>query len=133
MEKLPEYFIGLVSQYTGALNSEQAERYARSVIEAWYFSLDQEAQKKLRETLPKYLTSSRRVFQSVLKPKLNPDQDAIFSTRLMHQLLITDQYEVRQITAGVFKSLKIVSSQTDKFAYSRLISGRSLQKIYIGS
>lgn len=133
MEKLPEYFIGLVSQYTGALNSEQAERYARSVIEAWYFSLDQEAQKKLSATLPKYLTPSRRVFQSVLKPKLNPDQDAIFSTRLMHQLLITDQYEVRQITAGVFKSLKIVSSQPDKFAYSRLISGRSLQKIYIGS
>ena len=133
MEKVPEYFIGLVSQYTGAINTEQSARYARSVIEAWYFSLDQLSQAKLHETLPSYLAPRKNIFNSILKPKLNPDQDSVFTARLMSELSITDPNEVKQITSGVLKSLKIVSSQKDKFKYSELIAGRKLKKIFIES
>jgi hypothetical protein len=49
----------------------------------------------------------------------------------MIDLSKTDHDEVVQIIKGVMKSLKVVSSQSNKFAYSNLFTSKKLQKIFI--
>lgn len=128
---MPDYFIALLTQYSGALNQEQAERFARSIVDAWYFSSDEESRKKLMKLLPEYLRPKKNLFFSSVRFKSKISQDEIFFTRLMIDLSKTDQDEVVQIIKGVMKSLKVVSSQSNKFAYSNLFTSKKLQKIFI--
>lgn len=128
---MPDYFIALISQYSGALNQEQAERFARSIIDAWYFSSDEDSRKKLQKLLPEYLKPKKNLFFNSIRQRNKVSQDDIFFTRLMIDLSKTDQDEVVQIIKGVMKSLKVVSSQSSKFAYSNLFSSKKLQKIFI--
>jgi hypothetical protein len=128
---MPDYFIALISQYSGALNQEQAERFARSIIDAWYFSSDEDSRKKLQKLLPDYLKPKKNLFFNSIRQRSKISQDDIFFTRLMIDLSKTDQDEVVQIIKGVMKSLKVVSSQSSKFAYSNLFSSKKLQKIFI--
>lgn len=128
---MPDYFIALLTQYSGALNQEQAERFARSIVDAWYFSSDEESRKKLMKLLPDYLRPKKNLFFSIVRFKSKISQDEIFFTRLMIDLSKTDQDEIVQIIKGVMKSLKVVSSQSNKFAYSNLFTSKKLQKIFI--
>ena len=133
IKDMPEYFLALVSQYTAAINPEQAQRYSKSVISAWYFSSNAETQSKLRKLLPAYLLPQNRLFHSMRKPKTNPNQDLVYNTRLLTELSVTDQKEINHITSGVFRSLKVISSQKNKFAYAELIEGSKLKSIFIKS
>lgn len=130
---MPDYFISLIMQYAGALNPEQATRYASSVINAWYFSIDQKSQRQLAELLPQYLRPTRRVFFNFTKPRVAENQDQIFVSRVQLDLSKTSPEESEQIISGVMKSIKVISSQQQKFAYSRLITGQKIQKIFIES
>lgn len=130
---MPDYFTSLVMQYSGALNAEQAERYAKSVINAWYFSIDQKSQKKLEILLPEYLRPSKRIFLSFTKPRVADNQDEVFIARVKVDLAKTGAEESLQVIQGVMKSLKVVSSQRQKFTYSQLLTGKKLQKVYIES
>jgi hypothetical protein len=128
---MPEYFLALVSQYSGALNKSQAERYAKSVVDAWYYSSDNKTKTELLSLLPEYLRPQKKLFHNVLSPKVNLDQDDIFISRVMAELSKTDSNEAEQIIAGVFKSLKIISSQKSKFKYHSALNGRMIKKVFI--
>jgi hypothetical protein len=128
---MPDYFIALVSQYSGALNQEQAERYARSIISAWYFSSDEANRKKLISLLPDYLRPKKNLFFNSVRYKSRVSQDDIFFTRLMIDLSKTDQDEVAHIIKGVMKSLKVVSSQSSRFAYHELFTSKKLQQMFL--
>lgn len=130
---MPDYFISLIMQYAGALNSDQAERYSKSVVSAWYFSIDQKSQRQLALLLPEYLRPARRVFFSFAKAKPAANQDQLFVSRVQLDLSKTSPEESEQVIRGVMKSLKVISSQHQKFAYSRLLTGQKLQKIFIES
>ena len=128
---MPDYFIALVSQYSGALNQEQAERYARSIVNAWYFSSDEASRKKLLNLLPEYLRPKKNLFFNSVRYKSKISQDDIFFTRLMIDLSKTDQDEVAHIIKGVMKSLKVVSSQSSRFAYHGLFTSKKLQQMFL--
>ena len=128
---MPDYFVALITQYCGALNQDQAERFARAIIDAWYFSSDEDAKKKIVKLWPEYLQPKKNIFFNKIKYANKINQDEIFFTRLMIDLSKTDQDEIIQIIRGVMKSLKIVSSQSSKFAYSNLFTSKRLQKIFI--
>lgn len=128
---MPDYFVALVSQYSGALNQDQAERYARSIISAWYFSSDEPTRKKLISLLPEYLRPKKNLFFNSVRHKSKISQDDIFFTRLMIDLSKTDQDEITHIIKGVLKSLKVVSSQSTRFAYHGLFTSKKLQQLFI--
>ena len=86
---------------------------------------------KLQKSLPEYLKPKKNLFFNSIKQRSKASQDDIFFTRLMIDLSKTDQDEVVHIIKGVMKSLKVVSSQSSKFAYSNLFSSKKLQKIFI--
>lgn len=130
---IPDYFISLVMQYSGALNSDQAERYTRSVIKAWYLSIDQNSQKKLVQLLPGYLKPQVGLFYNIIKPKVSENQEKVFVVRVQTDLAKTSQEEAIQIIKGIMKSLKVISSQQHKFAYSSLFGSKKLQNIFIES
>jgi len=127
---MPDHFIALVSQYTGALNTAQSERYAKAVIDAWYFSLPRNGQLMLSRLLPDYLTPKRKLFYSQRSQKTAINQSQIFRARLTADLSRSNFEEVEPIARGVLKSLKILSSTQKKFAYSKLLTPR-LAKLYI--
>ncbi len=130
---MPDYFTALVSQYTGALNTAQSERYAKAVIDAWYFSLPINHQKVLLKLLPDYLRPKHNLFFARLRQKSyksNTLQSEVFYTRLVSELSRASIDEVVPIASGVLKSLKILSSHQKKFEYSKLFSNK-LVKLYI--
>jgi fibrillarin-like rRNA methylase len=131
--QIPDYFLALVCQYSGALNSEQASRYVMSVVDALYMSSQTQDKTIISSNLPQYLKPKKHLFNSVPKPSINSDQDAIFNSRLIADLSKTDPNEIKQIATGVFKSLKIVTSQRQKFDMQHAIKGRALRKLYIES
>ena len=127
---MPDYFISLVMQYTSAVNSDQAERYARSVVNSWYLSLDSLKQKKLKSALPDYLKPKARLFFA--KRINNPSMKQYYPVinRMMHDLSLNDEVEATDVYSGVMKSLKIISSHQAKFAYSQLLDSK-LSRLYI--
>lgn len=130
---MPDYFVALVCQYSGAINSEQAERYARSFIAAWYFTLNKKDQDKLVSLLPDYLKPKKNnIFAASRKPKLNLAQSNIFISRIGADLAKTGDDECLQVISALMKSLKIISSHEQKFAYSNLLDSK-LHEIFVRS
>lgn len=127
---MPDYFIALVIQYCGAMNQEQAIRYAKSFVDAWYFTLDKRDQEKLTALLPDYLKPKKQIFLFNRKQTTNSRQSKIFIERLKLDLNKSSSDEVFYIASGVMKSLKIIASAEKKFAYSKLLDNRLLS-LYI--
>lgn len=127
---MPEYFQALIKQYCGAVGNEQAERYARAVISAWYHSLNSSERQQLAEALPEYLRPKSQLFfhKRVSEPK--GVQIQLVQQRLSAELQKTDKTEVDQVLKGFFRSLKIISEPSQKFAYSELLD-KNLKQLFI--
>ena len=129
---MPDYLTALICQYSGAVNSAQAESYARSFIDAWYFTLDKEGQNKLVKLLPEYLTPKKNIFGFKRQSEFKGNQSEILISRITVDLTRSGDDESRYIIEGLMKSLKIISSPEQKFAYSKLLDAR-LYKLYVGA
>ncbi len=127
---MPDYFTALVSQYCGAVNTAQAENYARSFIDAWYFTLPTESQTELIKILPDYLKPKKKTFGFKRKLDFNGNQSEIFLSRLTMDLGRSAEDETKYIIMGLMKSLKVISSPEQKFAYSKLLD-RRLFDLYV--
>ncbi|MSR68426.1 hypothetical protein EXS66_01410 [Candidatus Saccharibacteria bacterium] len=121
---MPDYFTALVSQYAGAFNAEQSTRYAKAVIEAWYFTLSHADQKVLINLLPDYLQPKKKLFFAKKNQSICPNQYQIFTSRLVVDLVRSSSDEAEFIAHGVFRSLKIISSPEQNFEYSKLFRNR---------
>ena len=129
---MPDYFTGLISQYSGALNADQSARYSKAVIEAWYFTLSFDDQKQLINLLPDYLKPKKKVFFIKKNQNVSPNQGEIFVFRLVQDLSRSSNEEAEFIARGVFRSLKVISSTEQNFAYSRLFT-KKFSEFFIGS
>jgi hypothetical protein len=127
---MPDYFIALVTQYCGAMNEDQAARYAKSVVDAWYFTLPKEKQDALIKLLPDYLRPKKQLFLFSRKQNNSIDQSKIFISRLMIDLSKSSPDEAEYIASGIMKSLKVISSPEKKFALSKLFDDKLLE-LYI--
>jgi hypothetical protein len=127
---MPDYFIALVSQYCGAMNEEQAKRYAKSVVDAWYFTLPKDKQDLLINLLPEYLKPKKQVFLFSRKQNVQIDQSKVFISRVMLDLSKSSTDEAEYITSGIMKSIKVISSPEKKFALSKLFDDKLLE-LYI--
>ena len=123
---MPDYFTALVCQYSGAINSEQAENYIRSFIDSWYFTLPQDKQNELIKLLPDYLRpkKQRQTFGFKRQVEFNGNQSKIFVSRMTMDLARTGDDESKYIISGIMKSLKIISSPEQKFAFSKLFDSQ---------
>lgn len=127
---MPEYFQALIKQYCGAVGSEQAERYARAVISAWYHSLSSVARQQLVVALPDYLQPKTQLFFHKRVSEPEGVQNELIRQRLSAELQKTDSSEVNQVLKGFFRSLKVISEPSQKFAYSELLD-RDLKQLFI--
>ncbi len=127
---MPEYFQALIKQYCGAIGNEQAERYARAVIGAWYHSLNASGRQQLAEALPEYLRPKSQLFFHKRVSEPQGIQIELIRQRLSAELQKTDQAEVNQVLKGFFHSLKIISEPAQKFAYSELLD-KNLKQLFI--
>lgn len=121
---MPDYFTALVCQYSGAVNTDQAESYTRSFIDAWYFTLPKKEQLKLVELLPEYLKPNKKTFAFKRQSDFNGDQSKIFISRVTMDLARSGDDESIYIVKGIMKSLKVISSTEQKFAYSQLFDSK---------
>lgn len=129
---MPDYFIALVTQYSGAINQEQATRYAKSVIDAWYFTLPKDEQDTLIRLLPEYLKPKKQLFLFSRKQSTPINQADIFINRIKIDLSKTSSDEAEYVAKGIMKSIKVISSPEKKFAYSKLFDDKLLE-LYICS
>lgn len=129
---MPDYFIALVTQYSGAINHEQATRYAKSVIDAWYFTLPKDEQDTLIRLLPEYLKPKKQLFLFSRKQNTPINQADIFINRIKIDLSKTSSDEAEYVAKGIMKSIKVISSPEKKFAYSKLFDDKLLE-LYISS
>jgi hypothetical protein len=129
---MPDYFTALICQYSGAVNSAQAENYARSFVDAWYFTLPRDKQAKLLNLLPDYLKPKKQTFGFKRQSDFKGTQSEIFISRMTIDLARTGNDESKYIVKGLMKSLKIISSPEQKFAYSRLLDSK-LYDLYVGA
>jgi hypothetical protein len=127
---MPEYFQALIKQYCGAVGNEQAERYARAVIGAWYHSLSSTDRQQLVESLPEYLRPKSQLFFHKRVSEPEGVQMELIRERLSAELQKTDQVEVNQVLTGFFRSLKVISEPAQKFHYSELLD-RDLKQLFI--
>lgn len=128
---MPDYFKALVGQYCGAVNSSQAENYARSFIDAWYFTLTRAKQSELVSILPDYLRPRKQnTFNFKRQTEFRGVQSDIFISRLTMDLGRSAEDETKYIILGVMKSIKIISSPEQKFSYSKLFD-KKLFDLYV--
>lgn len=127
---MPEYFQALIKQYCGAVGNEQAERYARAVASAWYHSLSSPARVQLVEALPGYLRPKTQLFFHKRASEPVGEQFELIRQRLSAELQKTDDTEVNQVLKGFFRSLKVISEPSQKFAYSKLLD-KDLKQLFI--
>ncbi len=129
---MPEYFQALIKQYCGAVGADQADRYARAVVQAWYHSLPLDNRQQLILALPEYLRPKQQLFFHRRSNNPKGEQFNLVATRVSADLQKTDSVETEQILKGFFKSIKIISEPSQKFNYSQLLDTR-LQELFIGA